>query len=858
LDKKKERRTRDPLPAPADADTRGAADLTSIPTQATGIVDIISPERIAGWAWNPRNPDESIVVEIYDGADLLIRIRADTYREDLLNAGIGTGRYGFSVPNPSALLPLARHQIAVRCAGDGVDLPGSPQWLLRPEAGVDSSVTRFLERASSADTAVARSPEDLDDQIVLTLGAMNQLLNARNSLDTKEAPLRGPPRLRSLLDGAGISRFTREALSRIEAEFLPLHFATAADPMVSIVIPVHNEFRTSYSCLKSIAENPSKSSSEIIVVDDDSFDETLFMGFLVSGAVQIVRNSKNLGFARCCNAGASRARGRYLLFLNNASLVRPGWLDELVNTFDIAPNVGIVGSKLPFEDGFLREAGGLIWRLGDVWNWGRQGDPDDPRYCFLRDSDSVSGAALMIERELFERLKGYDESYAPRFYEDLDLCFRARSAGKRVVVQPASQIVHFEDTAADEDTGGGMMKRYRSINHRKFYDRWKDTLSTHRYQGDQPDLEAERMVKRRAYFIDDLVPTPDQDAGSNVALQHMLTLMQLEYKVTFLPAGTMAQVDPYTGNLQRLGIECLYAPYYESVEEAFRRARVAPDLVYLHRFSNAAKYANLVRQYFPHCFTTYNVADLHFLRQQREMVVEGSLDDSPRVSERAELSAMRQVDSVIVHSCAEADILRHRDDQLRVHVVPWTVLPRRGTTPFGKRSGYAFIGGYGHRPNVDAAKYLAQEIAPILRRANPGIMGFLVGSNVRDEVTCLDAENLKVLGFVQDLTPLLHRLRCTVAPLRYGAGLKGKVLESFAHGLPCILTEVAAEGLNLPPDLEWLVARTPEQFSNKLSAVHEDESLNARLSEHGLAYIRTNFSAATTAQSLAAATRRKD
>ncbi len=812
------------------------------PAEPIGNVDVISHERISGWAWNPANPQESVVVEIYDGPDLLIRLRADAFREDLLKAGIGTGRYGFQVPDPAALLPLARHQIGVRRALDGVDLVGSPQWLLNPEAGIDQSLTRFVEAAASASASVARGPDDLDQQLSITLRVLNQLLNARNSLNAKRPPL-SDPRLQELLHEAAVSDWTHELIAKVESQYTAIHFEPVDDPLVSIVVPVHNKFRTTHDCLTSIDENLPKCSFEIVLVDDCSRDETLFAGFVFSGAVQVIRNARNSGFVRSCNAGATAARGKYLFFLNNDTLVRPRWLDELVSTFEHVPNTGIVGSKLLFEDGSLQEAGGITWRMGESWNWGRGADPNDPRYCYLRESDYVSGAALMIERALFERLQGFDDLYSPAYYEDTDLCFRVRAAGKRVLVQPASAIVHLEGASAGTDTRGSGMKRFQVINHRKFYERWKEVLSTHRFNGDQPHLEVERTVRRRAYFIDDTVPTPDQDAGSNAAIQHMLALLRLGYKVTFLPADNMAQIDPYTANLQKLGIECLYHPFYWSVEEVFRKAPVKPDLVYLHRFANASKYANLVRQHFPACFIVYNVADLHHLRQERELAIEGSLGGAPVVSEAAELGAMRQADSVIVHSSVEADLLRRKDSNLRVHNVPWTVLPRPCTRHFGDRAGYAFVGGYGHRPNVDAATYLASEIAPLLRQSDPGIVGYLVGSKAPPAVTSLEAANLKVLGFIPDLTPLLHRLRCTVVPLRYGGGLKGKVLESFAHGLPCVMSEVAAEGIDLPAELGWLIARTPKEFAKKLSALHKDEDLNAQQSAYALRFIQQNFNA---------------
>ena len=320
-----------------------------------------------------------------------------------------------------------------------------------------------------------------------------------------------------------------------------------------------------------------------------------------------------------------------------------------------------------------------------------------------------------------------------------------RAAGKRVVVQPASEIVHLEGVSAGKDVRGGGMKRFQLINHRKFYERWKDTLATHRFNGEQPALEAERSVKRRAYFIDDTVPTPDQDAGSNAALQHMLALMRLGYKVTFLPADNMARIDPYTANLQKLGIECLHAPYYWSVEEVFRKCTVKPDLVYLHRFTNASKYASLVRQHFPGCFTVYNVADLHFLRQERELKITGALKEARSVSEEAELAAMRQVDSVIVHSSVEADILRRKDPKLLVHTVPWAVLPRPGNTP-SKTIRVCLRGWLQSSPQRRCRHLSRTRNSAVATQGESGHRGFARRANPPRELASMEGANLKALG----------------------------------------------------------------------------------------------------------------
>jgi glycosyltransferase involved in cell wall biosynthesis len=165
----------------------------------------------------------------------------------------------------------------------------------------------------------------------------------------------------------------------------------------------------------------------------------------------------------------------------------------------------------------------------------------------------------------------------------------------------------------------------------------------------------------------------------------------------------------------------------------------------------------------------------------------------------------------------------------------------------------AFVGGFGHTPNLDAVRHLVGDILPLLHRRLPDCTTYLVGSKMPDEIMNLQVPGVVPLGFISVLADILHKLRCTVVPLRYGAGIKGKVLESFAHGLPCVMSEMAAEGLELPEDLAWLVARTPAEFTEKLARVHEDEAFNRSLSEAGLTYIEQRHSAGVVKEALRAA-----
>ena len=497
---------------------------------------------------------------------------------------IGSGNHGFFINNLAGVFPLSRHCVRVRCADNGRDLPGSPALITR--FNLDQQALDFTERVISSALEAAVTPEDLTEPLIHLLKLLNDLINAQAELARRQSDLQYISPVETA-ESLPLTDRTHELVRRLRYAHAPLHFQLSDRPDVSVIIPVYNKFSYTYECLKSIHESMSERSFEIIIADDCSNDETLLSVLVFTGGVRIVRNPTNLGFVRTCNAGAAVAKGKYLFFLNNDTLVKEGWLDELVETFEQVPNVGIAGSRLLFENGTLQEAGGIIWRLGDGWNWGRERDPTEPSFCYLRDVDWVSGAALMIERTMFRELSGFDELYAPGYYEDTDLAFRVRARGKRVVMQPASQIVHLEGVSAGTDTSGPGMKRFQVINHAKFYQRWKDTLITHRFNGKQPELEAERFVRRRAYFIDDTVPTPDQDAGSNAAFEHMRGLMELGYKVTFLPADNMSKIDPYTGQLQKIGIECLYHPFYWSVEEVFRKAASKPDIVYLHRYSNS-------------------------------------------------------------------------------------------------------------------------------------------------------------------------------------------------------------------------------------------------------------------------------
>ena len=804
-------------------------------------IDFADWTGIRGWIWDPQRPRKRIELELSDGDTALATVSASEYRADLEEAGIGDGRHGFSIPFNETLLPYARHVLHLRPAGSEVEVPTFPLVLTREQIGLDPSMMRFIHSNVMAETARAQKPEDLRPIITDLVEMLDQALSYYFELASEEIAVNAV----DLLKPEDFRPQLQTLIKSLQENYPTISVDIDRDPIVSIIIPAYNKFDLTYNCVKSIVEQGAQVPFEIIIVDDCSRDETILANFAFGRGIRLIRNSINVNFIRSCNRGFEAARGEYIVFLNNDTEVKLRWLDELYETMRRDDKIGVAGSKLLFPDGSLQECGGIIWRLGDGWNWGRGQAADDPRFCYMRDADYVSGAVLMIKASLFAELGKFDERYLPLYYEDTDLCFRVRQLGYRVVVQPTSEVTHFEGASAGTSLTGTGMKRFQAVNHRKFFERWKDTLASHRFNGEFPELEAERNVGQRALFIDDSVPEPDKDAGSNAAFQHMLSLQRLGYKVTFIPSDNMARIAPYTTDLQRRGIECLYHPYYFSAEDVFRKHPIPFDLVYLHRYSNASKYAGMIRQHFPKARILYNVADLHFLRLQRQAELHNDTELREKADQlrRLELGAMSFVDCVIVHSAAEAELLRQLAPDIAVQVIAWTVPLRDISTIAMEKPGIAFIGGYRHPPNIDAAKWAAQCIMPVLRGKVPGVELLLVGSHMPAEISSLAANDIVPLGYVPSLDSVFERVQLTIAPLRYGAGLKGKVLESMAAGIPCVMTTVASEGLDLPAELEWLVADDPDMLSDRIATLCRDRAEYRRIVEIGKAHITANYSA---------------
>jgi len=625
------------------------------------------------------------------------------------------------------------------------------------------------------------------------------------------------------------------------APFAPFAVPASRTPEVSIVIPVHGHVDETVACLRAIAAHPPDAPIEVIVVDDASPDQTRTLLAQVAD-LRLHALPANVGFIGACNAGAGIARGRYLLFLNNDTVPQPGWLDAMRATFDAQAGAGIVGAQLVYPDGRLQESGAMLARDGRGESRGRFAAPDAPAFAWCADVDYVSGAALMIERALFERLDGFDPRYAPAYYEDTDLAFRVREAGLRVVVQPLARVVHLEGASAGTDPDRGM-KAAQARNRPVFAARWRHALAVRPVD----PVEAGRLPRPgtpQVLVVDSVTPDTARDSASLRLYNLMRLLREAGAHVVFLPADGHHAGAP-TLKLQALGVEVWHTPHVRGFARWMREHGPRFTRVMLCRHYTARAFLPLARAHAPQAPVVFDSIDLHYVREQRGAAVAGdaALARAAARTRDAELDVVARSDTTLVVSQAEAAVLAEDAPQARVAVLSNLHEVAGRGLPFAQRHDLVFVGGFRHPPNVDAVRWFLEGVFPRIRERLPAVRFHCIGGDVPEIIAgWAQAPGVTIHGHVPDITPYMDGCRIAVAPLRFGAGVKGKVNLSMAHGQPVVATPCAAEGMHLRDGVDVLLADDAAGFADAVVRLYGDAALWSRLSDNGLANVATHFS----------------
>jgi len=616
-----------------------------------------------------------------------------------------------------------------------------------------------------------------------------------------------------------------------------LRLPRAEAPDVSILLVLHNQAELTFGCLASIAETLSGSDApgiEVVILDNGSTDRTAALLDRIEGATTI-RGGANLHFLKGVNLAAKSARGRALLLLNNDAQLLPGAVASALRTLDSAPDIGAVGGRIILPDGTLQEAGSILWRNGAASGYGRGQDPNGPDFLFQRDVDYCSGAFLLTPMETWRAMGGFDERYAPAYYEETDYCLRLWESGLRVVYDPDVAIIHYEFGSA---TASSEALALQAANHRIFAETHRAWLDN-QFPLDPSNVFAARSARSdrpRILVVDDRVPKPELGAGYPRANRLLHELVEAGAEVALFPIHRHAETWPGVRRVLDKRIEVLIAAEGSQLRAYLEARRGHFDAIIVCRPPNMALFEAAVgadRALLGGAAVLYDAEALFVTRdlQRREAAGDPVPEGERHGMLAAEVSLTRLASSVISVSPGERDVLEAygaRDVRILTHAIADEPIP----AGFAARDRIAFLGAIhgDDAPNADALRWFASEILPPLRRALGAETRLTVVGLVRaPTIEALDGTAFDLRGLVDDLGEGLADARVMVVPTRLGAGIPLKALQAAMLGIPMVATPLVAEQLGWEAEREILVADDAPGFAAACARLYEDEALWTRI-----------------------------
>lgn len=570
-----------------------------------------------------------------------------------------------------------------------------------------------------------------------------------------------------------------------------LAFNNTKLPIVSIVLVVYNRAELTLACLKTLQEITDLT-IEIIIIDNASTDRTSELLNKLYGNVKIIRNEENIGFLLACNQAALQCTGEYILFLNNDAILLPNALTNALQVFQEEANVGAVGARIILLDGTLQEAGSIVWQDGSCYGYGRGGDPTATEFMFRRSVDYCSGAFLLIRRDIYTELNGFDPAYAPAYYEETDLCLRLRQRGLDVIYEPSVAVLHYEFASSKTNEHALELQRKNRIT---FVEKHAEYLATRQPADLSHTLIARGVTtKPRILYIDDRVPHIKYGAGFPRS-NFMLKTFAEQYSVTLMPLNFPDEEtwdNMYSDIPKRIEIikGCGRVGFIKFLTERKNYF----NLIFISRPHNMEFFIDVRWRIYGmqnHPPIIYDAEAVFAARDAIKNQVLGGVWSDATLAIKKEIALVRNATRVIAVSEQERHIFLQQGITT-VDIIGHAVTIQPSITPYENRTGILFIGNMDadYSPNVDSIVWFVEKILDELLKVIPDLKLLLIGSNKSKQIQAIQHSAVRLLGIIDDTTSYYENCRLMIAPTRFAAGLPYKVHEAAARGLPVVCSEL--------------------------------------------------------------------
>jgi glycosyltransferase involved in cell wall biosynthesis len=653
---------------------------------------------------------------------------------------------------------------------------------------------------------------------------------------------------RMLIPRKGISGFGKQVLPAID-DFTKLKFiAFLADPdnklripqfkepIVSIVILLESDYYEIYQCLESILTYATIPYEVVVSYLNESEELKAFQKRTEN--ILFIKSDPSTGVVERFIECAEKSGGHYILILKDDTIITQNCLEYLVKITNVQPDCGAVGAKILARDGRLVEAGGMAWSHDNRASYGYGDMPYKPQYSYVREIAFCSEYCLLIRKNLLAHLNIPLVADSQKLGAGALLCGIVYENGFKTIYQPASTVFCHD-----------IVKPAGNKRHR--YEENVGTAATDRANKKHDaniSVLTVRSVRKSANILvlDAYVPAISYGSGYPRSYQMLKCLAKLGYSVTFFPVSNTSMVQPYTKELQQMGIEVFWGDEL-SIDQFMQNRAGYYDVVIISRPTVFERTLGPVKKYLNSSTLIYDMEAIFATREILKAEVSGQKLKPDKIQKMLEdeFNLISKADLIISASNKAGEFLKENasfDNAMTWSYLQDITLPE---TNFAQRKDLLFVGSFfagQGSPNEDAAIYFANDIFPEVSKALSCRL-FIVGIDPTPAVKKLAGTDIIVTGYVDDLKPYFDNCRVFIVPTRFsGLGIPIKLVEGMSHGIPAVATELIASMLDLTDEKEVLIARDKSDFVHKVIRLYQEEKLWYQIQANALKYIETNYS----------------